>query len=500
MLSLRSRRYRASTSASTLQTSKATEVLQALLERLAGTARPFQDGSYPTIEELATQIRQIHQHVAAAPPPCPPQDDFRHLGGFQTLLNVLRSFSGFYNPHKRSATERRAIFDLLHVVLATLSAAFRGHPGNRRYFRDRVEGGGWEALEQIIASIGVGGGDSDLWANCQLFGKLLSFAVDDQRLDELCRSVASWVNPDSPAEPPNGGHHKTDKSSEGASRGAPHTAQSLEAVEQRLGEIIGPNSVIQNAEIIRTVVAFWESIPRGKGVAVSPASMIVLTALSALASVSLFNLSALHGTGMLSSGGVTVTEGAMLHAIVEGGSTLRALPKALHAAAAGDLRALAAVLPKQIPDARDPDWLKSTYSQTMYLATSCDDGNFPWPGNYSVHGRYLAAGRYLQHIGDAAFAPFDRAVGVQYGETKICAPWPAAQRQAPLPKIPDVPALLLVGGDDDIAPLEGAREIAGRLPHSQIVVIPARGHGELRGGGDPSGQALQQFAASLPGA
>ena len=208
----------------------------------------------------------------------------------------------------------------------------------------------------------------------------------------------------------------------------------------------------------------------------------------------------MHGTGTLSSGGVTVTEGAMLHAIVEGGSTLRALPKALHAAAAGDLRALAAVLPKQIPDARDPDWLKSTYSQTMYLATSCDDGNFPWPGNYSVRGRYLAAGRYLQHIGDAAFAPFDRAVGVQYGETKICAPWPAAQRQAPLPKIPDVPALLLVGGDDDIAPLEGAREIAGRLPHSQIVVIPARGHGELRGGGDPSGQALQQFAATLPGA
>jgi len=301
MLPIRSsRRYRASTSASTLQTSKATEVLQTLLERLSFLARPPPQGTYPNIEELADQIRQVHQHVAALAPPSQPQDDFRHLRGFQTLHNVLRSFSGFYNPHKRNETERRAIFDLLHVVLATLSAAFRGHPGNRRYFRDRVEGGGWEALEQIIASIGVGGGDSDLWANCQLFGKLLSFALDDQRLDELCRSVASWTPPDSASEPPNGSHGDTDQSAGGTPQHKRNEAQSAEAIHARLGEIVGLNTVIQNAEIIRTVVAFWESIPRGQGAAASPASMIVLSTLSSLASTSLSNLSALHGTGLLS--------------------------------------------------------------------------------------------------------------------------------------------------------------------------------------------------------
>lgn len=297
MLPLRSRRYRASTAASTLQTSKATEVLQELLERLSGIAASSPEGSYPKIQDLADRIRQIHQHLAAAPPPSPPQDDFRHLRGFQTLLDVLRSFSGYYNPNKRSEDERREIFDLLHVVLATLSTAFRGHPGNRRYFRDRVEGGGWEALEQIIASIGVGGGDSDTWANCQLFGKLLSFALDDQRLDGLCRSVASWTDFDS-ASTPRDGNQKG--AAEGASPVEPQLPQSLETIEKRLGEIIGPHTVIQNAEIIRSVFAFWESIPRGEDAPASPASMIVLTTLSALASVSLFNLGALHGTGMLS--------------------------------------------------------------------------------------------------------------------------------------------------------------------------------------------------------
>ncbi len=117
------------------------------------------------------------------------KDDFRHLRGFQTLLDVLRSFSGFYNPQKRSQEERRLLRSLAYHLSHHLGGLPRP-PGNRRYFQHRVEGGGWEALEQIIASIGVGGSDSDLWTNCQLFGKLLSFSLDDQRVDELCREVA----------------------------------------------------------------------------------------------------------------------------------------------------------------------------------------------------------------------------------------------------------------------------------------------------------------------
>ncbi|KAJ4298638.1 beige protein-like 1 [Collariella sp. IMI 366227] len=300
MLPVRTRRYRASTSASTIQTSKATEVLQTLIQRLSETVRPGPEGAYPRLEELLDQIRQIHQHIAAVPPPSPPQDHFRHLSGFQTLLNVLRSFSGFYNPNKRSDAERRKIFDLLHVVLATLSAAFRGHPGNRRYFLDRVEGGGWEALEQTIASIGVGGGDSDLWTNCQLFGKLLSFALDDQRLDELCRTVASSSRHDDADITSGGDENGTTATLDDPPQDKPETVYSVGAVDAILGDIIGPNTVMQNAEILRTVVAFWESIPRSQTDPPDLASMIVLSTLSSLSATSSFNLSALHGTGMLS--------------------------------------------------------------------------------------------------------------------------------------------------------------------------------------------------------
>ncbi|KAK0628604.1 hypothetical protein B0T17DRAFT_159534 [Bombardia bombarda] len=300
MLASRSRRYRASTSASAHQTSKATEVLQGLLDRLSATASSSPTGEYPNTHELLEVVRQIHQHVAAAQPPSPPQDDFRRLQGFQRLLDVLRSFSGFYNPQKRTEAEKTGLFDLLHVILAIISATFRGHPGNRRYFQDRVEGGGWEALEQIIASIGVGGSDSDLWTNCQLLGKLLSFSLDDQRLDELCRSVASSATSGNREDSLAGKSGEPQQETQSNAEAKIGEGFDLEAVEKKLGEIIGATSIIQNAEIIRTIVGFWESLPRNPGAPPNPASMIVLATLSSVASVSFFNLTALHGTGVLS--------------------------------------------------------------------------------------------------------------------------------------------------------------------------------------------------------
>jgi hypothetical protein len=289
-MSFRTRRYRSSTSTSQIATTKATEVLQNLLDRLVSASQKPTSNGYPDFDSLADVSRQIHQHIAALQPPCPSQDDFRHLRGFNCLLNVLRSFSGFYNPQKRSQAEKDKFFVFLHVVLAILSATFREHVGNRRYFQHRVEGGGWEALEQIIASIGLGGSDSDLWTNCQLFGKLLSFSLDDQRLDDICQIVASIALK----------HEKPDAADGEAEDEGTNEEPTARQIEEKLNDIVKDKTLIQNPEIIRTVVGFWESIPRGQDLPTNPASMIVLTTLSGVASASFYNLTALHGTGILS--------------------------------------------------------------------------------------------------------------------------------------------------------------------------------------------------------
>lgn len=200
--------------------------------------------------------------------------------------------------------------------------------------------------------------------------------------------------------------------------------------------------------------------------------------------------------GQLSAGGAVITEGALLHAIVEGGGRLHAVVGALHQAAGGNLGPLAGLLPAVVPDARSPSWLDGSGSHTMYLATSCDDGDFPWPRRASPARRATDTGAYLARLGDAAFAPFDRFAGAQYGEGRMCGAWPAARDRPAPPPVPDVPALLLVGGDDDLAPLEGAQEIAAGLPHAQLVVVPRTGHGVLRPTG-PGADALRSFASGL---
>ncbi|CAK7567360.1 MAG: Beige protein-like 1 [Sporothrix epigloea] len=373
-MATRSSRHRSSTSASSqLATTTAVDVLQGLLYSVqklisSRSVTPHQQqpqpsdqayrtttplprrrtvSRYPDTQALLKHARQIHQHLTALPPPSTAQDDFRHMHGFQLLLNVLRSFSGFYNPQVRSKPEKCALFEVLHVTLAILSAAFRGHYGNRRYFRHCVEGGGWEVLEQAIASIGLGVSDSDIWGNCQLFGKLLSFALDDQRMDELCQWIARVSLHELPLEAKvtvvdlSGVEDKnsvvtqrletTTQNEEAGSEGQPdlseeaesgsETDESFENISQeeatvetegltagfdvarmqtKLGAIIGPNTALQNPEVMRTAVGFWECIPRSQGGRSDPISLLVLELIGTLSQISLANLAALHSTGILS--------------------------------------------------------------------------------------------------------------------------------------------------------------------------------------------------------
>ncbi|KAF2969112.1 hypothetical protein GQX73_g4499 [Xylaria multiplex] len=290
-------RYRSSTSTSgALPTSKATEVLQRLLDGIsASLASPAANG-YPDPQRLVDQIGLIKQHLSAVAPPSSVQDDFRHIHGFQRMFEVLRSFSGFYNPQKRNEAEKEAFFTLLHVLLGTLAAAFSGHPGNRRYFRTRVEGGGWEALEQIIASIGLGGADSDLWTSCQLFGKLFSFALNDAALDRICCEAASSVHsPNDTAPVSEGDQNLGTATPNGAGIG-----DRMGLVDAAIRNTIASTSILRNPEVIRTAVDFWESIPRDHNAVENVASLLVLKVLLAIVTASSVNLYQVHETGILS--------------------------------------------------------------------------------------------------------------------------------------------------------------------------------------------------------
>ncbi|KAI2632885.1 beige/BEACH domain-containing protein [Xylaria nigripes] len=290
-------RYRSSTSASnTPPTSKAAEVLQQLLDNISASfPSPLTDNEYPDSRRLVGQVELVKQYLSAITPPSPVQDDFRHLHGFQHLFYVLRSFSGFYNPQKLNQYEKESFFDLLAALLGTLAVAFRGHPGNRRYFRTRVEGGGWEALEQIIASIGLGGADSDLWTSCQLFWKLFAFALNDTAIDSVYQEAASAVYPHGAASA-----SEEDKFSSTEPNNGSDLRSSMASLDAAIKRAIVSTSILQNPEIIRTIVGFWESMPRDRNAVANVPSLLVLKLLLAIVKASSVNLYQVHETGILS--------------------------------------------------------------------------------------------------------------------------------------------------------------------------------------------------------
>ncbi|KAH6885261.1 hypothetical protein B0T10DRAFT_91786 [Thelonectria olida] len=288
------RRYRTSTSASNPARSKSLDIIDNLLSTLENDASLPQEDGYPDIPKLSKILRHIAQHINAIKSPVH-QDDFRHANGFERIFTLLRAFSGYYNPDKRSDSDMVSFFKLLGESLNVLSASLRDHSGNRRFFRYRVEGGGWEALEQVIASIGLGGAEPDAWISCHVFGKLLAFALDDDGLDLLCQSIAKALRP----ETDNSSANEEDDSSQ-EEQWDLVLAKSAENITPGVREVINSKTIIRHPEILRAVVSFWTAIPRIKDGPASPASLLVLETIQSVIAISIYNRAAVHSTEVLS--------------------------------------------------------------------------------------------------------------------------------------------------------------------------------------------------------
>ncbi|KAL7793709.1 beach domain-containing protein [Trichoderma ceciliae] len=296
-------RYRSSTSASASASPnpKYIQVLQTLLDDLTREQTPRNADGYPEIPKIIKGLRNVALLIAA-PPTSSNQDAFRYAGGFECVLDVLRGFAGYHDPRKRNQAEMMSLFKLLGAFLGVLSAAFRDHSGNKRFFRYRVAGGGWEALEQIIASIGLGGAEPDAWVSCHVFGKLLAFSLDDEALDLLCQSTAKALRSDPETDTSHADAPESDAEDGVDEQWDLVLARSVGNIGPSVREVVTPKTIIRHPELLRAVVSFWRAIPRSENSnsPPSPSSLIVLETILSAASVSIYNRAAIHSTGVLS--------------------------------------------------------------------------------------------------------------------------------------------------------------------------------------------------------
>ncbi|OAL20637.1 Beige-like protein [Fonsecaea multimorphosa] len=72
---------------------------------------------------------------------------FRRAGGFQALLRLLRSLVDKYSVPTDPPATTKSFLQFLSQWFGVLGAALEGHEGNQRYFRTKVDSGGWDSLQ-----------------------------------------------------------------------------------------------------------------------------------------------------------------------------------------------------------------------------------------------------------------------------------------------------------------------------------------------------------------
>jgi hypothetical protein len=138
--------------------------------------------------------------------------------------------------------------------------------------------------------------------------------------------------------------------------------------------------------------------------------------------------------------------------------------------------------------------------ETLFWNTTCEEDPFPWQRAAAPATRHSEALAALGAIRSGSFYPFDRAIALLASPMLDCLRWPDAASAPPASgALPDVPTLILSGGQDLRTPTAEARAVGAMIPGSQLEVIPYTGHSVL--GSDLSGcaeSAVQEFFAGTP--
>jgi pimeloyl-ACP methyl ester carboxylesterase len=170
------------------------------------------------------------------------------------------------------------------------------------------------------------------------------------------------------------------------------------------------------------------------------------------------------------------------------------LPGAIAAANAGDGAPLVRLL--QVGDGGAEPATDLSYG--LNVAATCDDVRLPFAFGDSFAVRQAKLQAAAAAVPAAERGPFSTADLVALSSAVSCVQWPgtpvpAGPSHAPLP---NVPTLILGGGQDMRTPIENARAIAAQIPKATVVQVPGNGHDELDS--DLTGcaaKALARFSA-----
>ena len=244
------------------------------------------------------------------------RDAFRHINGFQAIVTAIEDTAQHFRIPENNGEEIQVLLDLLQTIFGILTAALQDHKGNQKYFRQRIDGGGWAKMKQFLEPLVTCVETKDATFPGviieRLFGCLLSCASNDELLvgffGKLKRHIiASQSHRDSPSDSENPIHNVALLSG-----GTMITQES----EMHLGWVIrdfvdkevNHSTFVHNPEAMAVLLELWNMLGNASVTTMSQSrdhsvrllSQGVPTLLLRLTALSTHNLLALHGSGLLS--------------------------------------------------------------------------------------------------------------------------------------------------------------------------------------------------------
>ena len=292
--------------ASTIQDAERGNELQSQLEMLVRSTQDSgkQDASdgYQISLETAHRIRQAlledSGHV---------RDDFRRINGFQSVIAVMRDLS-INHKHEIRQKQGSVTLNLLQAILSVLAAALQDHKGNQKYFRLRIDGGGWQTLKEFLYKLLL----QEKWEGAEIladriFGCLLACALDDESMtsfySKLRRRQSTHIESTEGSTPdadlPSMHSAFQTKRSNG-DMNANQDSLTLDFLAQEINQL----TIVHNPDAISIMLELWKDFqnqPQDKSTLLTGAVPLgVPSTIYHLAALSTRNRAALHGTGLLS--------------------------------------------------------------------------------------------------------------------------------------------------------------------------------------------------------
>lgn len=203
---------------------------------------------------------------------------FRRAGGFQALLRLLRTLVDIFGAQKDPSLTVKSFLQTLSQWFAVLGAALEGHEGNQRYFRTKVDDGGWlslqATLEQFLAIIWPQTGN-DLFLE-QFFGVLFATATGVEMINDLyvaAENAASRQNV------------------------SPNSEEALPLAQSALKKSIANVDDLEVPELLTLTLALWASVAKTGNLPQRLLRITLPTSLQQVLSASRRNIVSAHTAG-----------------------------------------------------------------------------------------------------------------------------------------------------------------------------------------------------------